>query len=406
MTKNAVLQVSGVWKRYGLPLPQSVKKIRSLLRPPNPRFAAGDDIPWALQDIDLHVEPGESVGIIGRNGAGKSTLLKVLAGVTPPTQGQVTVRGRLFPMIELNAGLHMELTGRENVSLLGAFMGLTRKRMRGLMPEVEAFCELGEWFDRPVRMYSSGMLARLGFGVAMNVEADILLIDEVMAVGDLPFQRKSMARMRELHQSGATILFVTHNLRMVERLCTRAVCLRGGKVVLNGTPQEAVTAYMQAATAQKLSAQAGRVADIERNPDCLVQITAIELRNAAGERADKMITGESATIRVHYETATPVRDANLGIGITNEEQIYVSGFSNESDGKSADLTGASWFDCVIPLVTLLEGVYSITIKIRGVDGAVMGGCADLLYFDVYTPPALRLANQYGIVMTPVVWEVG
>ncbi len=189
MSEEVMIRIEGLWKHYGLPLPRIVRRGWNWLTHKNE--SSGDSGgPWALKDINLEIRKGETIGIVGRNGAGKSTLLKVLAGVTAPSRGLVEIRGRLFPMIELNAGLNMELTGRENVRLLGAVMGLSRREIESKLPDIEEFTELGDWFDRPVRMYSSGMLARLGFGVAVNIESEIILIDETFAVGDLKFQKQ------------------------------------------------------------------------------------------------------------------------------------------------------------------------------------------------------------------------
>ena len=251
MSDDIVIRVDGLWKRYGLPLPGFVRQgrhwLHSLRNRQNPQSAIrnpqSDDGPWALKDINLEVRRGETLGIIGRNGAGKSTLLKVLAGVTPPTRGKVDVRGRVFPMIELNAGLHAELTGRENVRLLGAIIGFSRREIEAKMPEIEEFCELGEWFDKPVRMYSSGMLARLGFGVAVNAEADILLIDEVLAVGDLQFQNKSLSRMKEIRERGSTIVLVSHSLDQLQYLTQRAILLEHGQVIGTGDPMSVLNMY-------------------------------------------------------------------------------------------------------------------------------------------------------------------
>ena len=190
MSSDIVIKIEGLWKRYGLPIPDVLGKVRSLLGSANSVGRNGEARNWALRDVNLEVRRGETIGIVGRNGAGKSTLLKVLAGVTAPTRGRVEIRGRIFPMIELNAGLHKELTGRENVRLLGAVMGMSRREIELRLPGIEDFTDLGEWFDRPVRMYSSGMLSRLGFGVAVNVESDVILIDETFAVGDLKFQEQ------------------------------------------------------------------------------------------------------------------------------------------------------------------------------------------------------------------------
>jgi lipopolysaccharide transport system ATP-binding protein len=205
--------------------------------------AAYDDGPWALRDINLEIRKGETIGIVGRNGAGKSTLLKVLAGVTAPTKGRVEILGRIFPMIELNAGLHMELTGRENVKLLAAVMGLTKKEIESRLPDIEDFTDLGEWFDRPVRMYSSGMLGRLGFGVAVNIESDVVLIDETFAVGDLKFQNKSLAKVKEMRESGATIVLVSHSLETLQFVAKEGILLEQGRLLAKGSALEAINSY-------------------------------------------------------------------------------------------------------------------------------------------------------------------
>lgn len=238
---SVVVRVEGLWKQYGFPLIPKIKKMANRMRPGG--GARDDGTPWALKDISFEVKKGETLGIIGRNGAGKSTLLKVLAGVTPPSRGNISVKGTIFPMIELNAGIHPELTGIENVRLLGAVMGISKKKIESKMEQIEDFCELGEWFRRPVRKYSSGMLARLGFGVAMNVDSDIILIDEVLGVGDIAFMRKCYARIEELYMSGSTILFVSHNLHQIARVCKETILLEEGDTVFSGTTEEGIHEY-------------------------------------------------------------------------------------------------------------------------------------------------------------------
>ena len=236
MPNDIAIRVEDVWKRYGLPLrPFLRRQFDQFAGRARNGFAAYG--PWALTDISFQVEQGESLGIVGKNGAGKSTLLKMLAGVSPVTHGRVEINGRLFPMIELAAGMHRDLTGRENIKLLGAIMGFTAAQMDAKMPDIEAFAELGEWLDKPVYQYSSGMQARLGFSVAVNVDADILLIDEVLSVGDVNFQKKCLTRMDELSNSGVTLIFVTHNPYNIERICDRAIYLREGKVSAAGFAQ-------------------------------------------------------------------------------------------------------------------------------------------------------------------------
>ncbi|MBF0371107.1 MAG: ABC transporter ATP-binding protein [Magnetococcales bacterium] len=244
MDNQAVIRVEGLWKRYGLPLMpflrRGVRQARSLV---GMEPGQEKELPWALQDISFEVRPGETLGLIGRNGSGKSTLLKVLAGVTPPTSGTVMVDGGMFPMIELNAGVHMELTGRENIRLLATVIGLSREQIQKNLPEIEAFCELGEWLDRPVRMYSSGMMVRLGFAVGVHINADILLMDEVLAVGDMGFQNKCLEHLEALRGRGKCTLFVSHNMQRIRRMCDRVLVLEKGRPVFMGPPEDAIAAY-------------------------------------------------------------------------------------------------------------------------------------------------------------------
>ena len=197
----------------------------------------------ALTDVSFAVEPGEAVGLIGRNGSGKTTLLKVVAGIIKPTGGRVDVGGRIGSLLELGAGFHPEFTGRENVYLNGSILGLKREQIRRHMAEIEAFSELERFMELPVRTYSSGMVMRLGFAVAAHLEVDVLLLDEVFAVGDEEFQRKCFGKIHEFKQRGGTIVFVSHDAAAVERLCTRAVLLRQGRLVFDGPVREAITRY-------------------------------------------------------------------------------------------------------------------------------------------------------------------
>ncbi len=189
---------------------------------------------WALRDVSLRVEPGEALGLVGRNGSGKTTLLKLVSGLFTPTSGRISAGGRIGSLLELGAGFHPDFTGRENVFLNGSIHGLSRARVRELMDEIVAFAELEHAIDLPVRTYSSGMYMRLGFSVAAHIEADVLLLDEVFAVGDEDFQRKCFGKIREFKSRGGTIVFVSHDAQAVERLCDRSVLLRQGKVVFNG----------------------------------------------------------------------------------------------------------------------------------------------------------------------------
>jgi lipopolysaccharide transport system ATP-binding protein len=199
---------------------------------------------WALRDISLSVRRGESVGIIGPNGAGKSTLLRIVARLAPPTQGKLTVRGRVSPLLELGAGFHPQLSGRENAILNAVLLGLSRKEAQEKLPEITEFSELGEFIDQPMRTYSSGMYVRLGFAVAVHVRPEILLVDEVLAVGDAEFQDKCFAHIDRLRQEQVTIVLVTHDLESVKRFCDRVILLSHGVIAAQGDPRDVVDEYL------------------------------------------------------------------------------------------------------------------------------------------------------------------
>ena len=199
----------------------------------------------ALKDVSFQIEPGERVGIIGRNGSGKTTLLRLLAGITRPTQGKITVKGRLGVIIELMAGFHPEMTGRENTFLNGAIIGMSRKEIKRKFDEIVAFAGLEEFIDTPIKRYSSGMQVRLGFAVAAHLDPDILLVDEVLAVGDAEFQKKCLGKMEGVAQEGRTVVFVSHNMAAVTRLCPRAILLDKGRILRDGPAYQIVSGYLQ-----------------------------------------------------------------------------------------------------------------------------------------------------------------
>jgi lipopolysaccharide transport system ATP-binding protein len=406
MSDDIIIKVEGLWKRYGLPLLPALRGFVSRLSK-NRRSISNDGGPWALRDVSVEVKRGETLGIIGRNGAGKSTLLKILAGVTPPTRGQIEVRGRVFPMIELNAGIHLELTGRENVRLLGTIMGLSRQEVETKIPEIEEFTELGEWFDQPVRKYSSGMLARLGFGVAMNVDADVLLVDEVLSVGDITFQRKCLDRMEQLQNSEMTILFVSHSIRQVERVCDRALLLEKGRPQALGEATEVASRYY-ADSNYKIIEQ--RTADAESHEivqmqveDALVDILAVRLLDKNGQVSSQFYTGSSLTIEVDYEAHQPVRDLFAGFGIATIDSFYVAGFTSELESKGLDLQKKSTFRCTIKDLPLLSGIYMVHLKIMNEWGRCVGGGFGIKTFSVIVPKDIRRSNDYGLVRLNVEW---
>ena len=241
--KNTVIEVIDVWKMFRLYQERSVMLKEAFIN----LFRGGDtyDEFWALQGVSFSVRRGESLGIIGRNGAGKSTIFKLLGGVLLPEQGTINVKGRISPLIELEAGLHPELTGLENIYLNGAIYGMDKDEVDDKLDKIIDFSGLGQFINAPIRTYSSGMHARLGFSLAVNVSADILLIDEVLAVGDTEFQKKCYDKIKQLKRSGVTVIYVSHYLESVVDLCERALWLDGGKIKIDGPPAKVRDEYLK-----------------------------------------------------------------------------------------------------------------------------------------------------------------
>lgn len=244
-SSETVVRLEAVSKRYFLHGPRAPDLKTALLHLPDYlRGRRGRQPFWALTDINLSVERGESVGIIGPNGAGKSTLLRIIGRLARPTRGTVTVNGRLSPLLELGAGFHERLTGRENAILNAVLLGLSKREAQARMPEIIAFSELGNFIDEPMHTYSAGMYVRLGFSVAVHVDADILLVDEVLAVGDAEFQQKCYAHVERLRHRGVTIILVSHDLDAVRRFCDRAVLIQHGRITDEGSPEQVTANYL------------------------------------------------------------------------------------------------------------------------------------------------------------------
>jgi ABC-type polysaccharide/polyol phosphate transport system ATPase subunit len=371
--------------------------------------ASTDEQPWALRDIGFEVRPGETIGIMGRNGAGKSTLLKVLAGVIPPTHGSVKVDGPIFPMIELNAGIHPELTGRENVYLLGAVMGLGREAVSELLPDIESFCELGDWFERPVRTYSSGMLARVGFGVGMNVRADVLLVDEVLAVGDLAFQRKCYRHMEKLKEAGTAVLLVSHNIRQVERLCETAIILESGRMVFQDGAAAAAERYYESMHEKSRSRlvkhpAAGRASRFEGGNE--LRVEKVGVYSLAGDPVERIQSGDGLRLEVAIHTDEIIEGPVIGIGLVSTDLIMVASFSNDEVPERPSFAGRSTVCCTIASLPLNPGLYAVRVKVVDKRGATLCVGEHLAVFRVVRRDEEKNAiyPYGGIVRLEVGWE--
>jgi len=400
MSSDIVIKIEGLWKRYGLPIPDVFGKVRSLLGGANPAGRDGETRNWALRDVNLEIRRGETIGILGRNGAGKSTLLKVLAGVTAPTRGRVEIRGRIFPMIELNAGLHKELTGRENVRLLGAVMGMSRREIESRLPGIEDFTDLGEWFDKPVRMYSSGMLSRLGFGVAVNVESDVILIDETFAVGDLKFQNKSMARIKEMRESGVTVLLVSHGLETLQFVARRGLLMESGRLLAEGSALDAINAYEKLVF--RADQEQGELRARSRISTEEVNVYSARLYDVDGRTLQEVVTGVPFGIEVDLRLNQLLERPMFSIGILNDAGVLCKWNISLEDGLA--VAGSvdrflvrAWY----PENHLMSGFYEVHFAAR--DGAsfeTLERIAGLLKFPVKGP-----AGEKGIVAGPCRWSI-
>lgn len=281
---------------------------------------------WALQDISFTVEPGEVIGIVGKNGAGKSTLLKILTGITPPTEGEAIMRGRVSSLLEVGTGFHPELTGRENIFLNGAILGMTRKEIAQKFDEIVEFSGVGKFLDTPVKHYSSGMQVRLAFSVAAHMEPDILIVDEVLAVGDAEFQKKCMGKMEEVTQKeGRTILFVSHNLAAVERLCKKSILLEGGHVKMIGNTADVIRAYTHET---ELSSTTEFAIDHQKK----AQITAVSILNNEQRPQAQIPVSEPFSIQIELNVSVPT-EALLSVVFYAGGEVLLLSSESDRDGR-------------------------------------------------------------------------
>ena len=277
---------------------------------------------WALRDVSVAVDPGEAVGLIGRNGSGKSTLLRLVAGIIKPTTGTIAVGGRIGSLLELGAGFHPDFSGRENVFLNGSMYGLRRAEIRERFDEIVAFAELEDAIDRPVRTYSSGMYMRLGFAIAAHLDADILLLDEVFAVGDEAFQRKCFGKIFEFKQRGGTIVFVSHDASQVERLCERAVLLHDGRLELDGPTQDALVMYRRLLAAD--SDPAERAAGLREWGTGEAEIASALLVGSEGEERQQFLAGEAFSLRLRIDAKPGVAAPLLQLEVRDDAGMLVA----------------------------------------------------------------------------------
>ena len=379
---------------------------RKLKRLATPDSVETDEGFWALDDVSFEVHPGEVVGVVGRNGAGKSTLLKLLSRITAPTRGRVEVRGRMGSLLEVGTGFHPELTGRENVFLNGSVLGMSRSEIRRKFDDIVAFADIGPFLDTPVKRYSSGMYVKLAFSVAAHLDPEILIVDEVLAVGDAAFQRRCVERMTDLAARGRTILFVSHNMELIPRLCQRAVFLERGKVVEVGPATAVTQRYLEKLVDANT---AGDLRDRKRTTGTgEARFTRAVLLDADGQPTATHTFGDDLRIRVELEAPSPVRNATLWVcAQALGGSRIASAWTPEADFPVTLPAGKSAFECRLRDVRIRPGRTMTVSLSAGRDGVVMDGVDAAIVFDVLgTDGTARLstANDQGTVVYDQEWR--
>jgi ABC-type polysaccharide/polyol phosphate transport system ATPase subunit len=315
---------------------------------------------WALRDVSFEVQRGEALGVVGPNGAGKSTLLKLLASITAPTEGEIVICGRLAALIEVGSGFHPELTGRENVFLSGAILGMGRREIAAKFDRIVEFAGVAPFIDVPVKWYSSGMYIRLGFSIAAHLDPDILLIDEVLAVGDAAFQRQCLARIGELRRAGTTSVFISHDLDAVEQLCDRALLIEGGRIVLRGDPGAVTRAYRQRTLVHPVDAPEQPAAA------AVATVTGVSLFEAGALFTDTIRTGDPLTVRVEWRADLRAPSTVVeAFFYSTDGRVLFCQLTTALDGDRVDLPagmGAIEFNCAE--MPLQPGAYVICASIR------------------------------------------
>jgi lipopolysaccharide transport system ATP-binding protein len=407
---EAAIQVQNIGKQYRLG--QSLAAhgtlrdvlMQRLASPWRARPKIAPEIIWALKDITFNVQEGEAVGLIGRNGAGKSTLLKVLSRITEPTVGSVDIYGRVGSLLEVGTGFHPELTGRENIYLNGAIIGMRKNEIARKFDEIVAFSEVERFIDTPVKFYSSGMYLRLAFAVAAHLEPEILLIDEVLAVGDAAFQRKCLGKMGNVAQQGRTVLFVSHNMGAITQLCSRAYWISGGMLKLSGPASEVVAAYLSDGTAD----QAAWSNTALSKPDQEVQVETARVLDEEGQPTAMVDFDEPFQVEISYRVLAPIRDLSVAYQLFDaQENLVFEAMDTDLPEWKGRLREPGEFrvTCGVPAPLLKPGRYSLSLASFVERVKIIERYPAVLTFDVTDVGYALNPGRRGVIAPVLRWDV-
>jgi len=363
---------------------------------------------WALKDVSFEIKSGESVGIIGRNGAGKSTLLKLLSRITEPTAGRIELDGKVASLLEVGTGFHPELTGRENIYLNGAILGMKRAEIKSKFDEIVAFAEVEKFLDTPVKHFSSGMYVRLAFAVAAHLEPDILIVDEVLAVGDAEFQKKCLGKMQSVSEKdGRTVLFVSHNMQAIRQMCRRVIFLRQGKIAYVGDPHEAISAYL----GQGVNAESHAAIDLTDYPRTHpiegVAFQRVRFTDGQGQPASCLRLTDALGVEIDFKAKKPLRQFNLSMAVIHGEGLRVFSEAYSDQHAMPDLGPGEYtlrFEVPMRFFKMESYFLSLTLVENGrgcdqVDGVLMPEIID-------ENPNLQMESQrWGVLRLPVAWDL-
>jgi lipopolysaccharide transport system ATP-binding protein len=414
---NLAIRVENLGKQYRIGGPQAryktlretlngvatapLRRLRSIARG---RSSGSHDTIWALRDVSFEVRPGEVVGIIGRNGAGKSTLLKILSRITEPTEGYAELHGRVGTLLEVGTGFHPELTGRENIYLNGAILGMQRTEIDRKFDEIVAFAEVERFIDTPVKHYSSGMYLRLAFAVAAHLDPEILIVDEVLAVGDAQFQKKCLGKMEDVARQGRTVLFVSHNMQAVRQMCERLILLQQGQVSYIGAPGPAIVQYFGGGEEHSSVIDLTGLPRRSHNTGALLR--SVQFLNARNEPAQRFLPSEQLRVQVGFAASRRLERLEIAMALVYSDGTPVFSESLSDQAEPEPLApGAYEFEMLLDLKYLKFEPYFLTIYLLD-DGRPLDNVEGIALPELYDPAAdtFKESHRWGVARIPIRWS--